>query len=257
MTLPIIEIAKEEIPSQEFSILLREPNFGTWRDARKRFPYPSNNSNQNPGYTTDELLFAICFVGVNGKEFVENSRDVIERIERFSIEDKQFLMQAFMEAYFLSPSEAKAARSRAQELVLSDNKLSYTFTKGDIPSGQHTVTFIKPTIGTQMQADRSHQGPETNGCSLEEMLLSMCITHVDGQEVATSKDPLTVLDSFDIADVQWMHIAFINMFTIDDTQTEKAKNLGKRLRQKSGPVKQTAKTKSTASTTPTEVVPGT
>jgi hypothetical protein len=252
MSLPTFEIQKEEIPSGEFSITLQEPNFGTWREARKRYPYPTNNSNQNPGYTTDELLFAMCFVGVNGRSFPEASRDVIDRIERFTIEDKQFLMQAFMEAFFISPAEAKTARALAQELVLADNKLSYTFTKGHLPSGKHTVTFVRPTIGTQMQADRAHQGPEVNGCSLEEFLMSMCITHIDGKEVPVTKDVVSILDTFDILDVQFMHIAFINMFTIDDAQTEKAKSLGKRLRHRSGTTKPAAKAKSTSETIPTD-----
>lgn len=251
MARPIIEIPKEEIPSQEFSVMILEPNFGTYRDARKRFPYPTNNNNVKPGYNIDELLFAICFVGVNGKAFAKDSRDVIERIERFSIEDKQFLVEAFLEAYFLPPAAAKEARSVAQELVLADRKLSYTLDKNHLPSGQHSVTFFKPTIGTQMQADRAHQGPEVNGCSMEEMLLSMCITHIDGKEVAQGTDPVALLNEFEIADVQYLQIAFINMFILDDTGTEKAKSLGKRLRQKTGLGKPVAKTKSTSEITTT------
>jgi hypothetical protein len=242
----LITIEKDQIPSKSFSILLKEPTFGDWREARKRYPYPGQNQ-PSPGYSVEELLFALSFVGVNGKEFDNNARDVIDRLSNLSIEDKQFLLIAFMEGYFMSPAEARVARQQAQNLALGAPTLSYTLAKDFLPSNLHTVTFTRPNTGTQMSADRSHQGPETNGCSLEEMLMSICITHIDGVEIdrTAKKDPVAILDPLPIMDVQVANLIFINMFTIDDAQTESAKTLGKQLGRRGGSVKPESKAKGT------------
>lgn len=242
----IITIAKEELPNKAFSPMIKVPTFGTWRDARKRYPYPANNSNQNPGYTPEELLFATCFVGINDRKFDNNSRDCIERLSNLSIEDKQYLMVAFLEAFFVGPEEAKDAKQYAQQQVLGKPALSYTIPKEMFPSQGQSVTFSRPNSGVQMSADRAHQGPDINGCSLEEMLLSMCITHVDGTPVErTGNDPVVILDSWSIADVQYANLVFVNMFTIDNTQQELAKSLGKRLRLGNGQSEPESSTKST------------
>jgi hypothetical protein len=242
----VITIEKEQIPSKSVSILLKEPTFGDWRTARKRYPYPSQNQ-PSPGYSVEELFFALCFVGVNGKEFDNEARDVVDRLANLSIEDKQFLLIAFMEGYFMSPTEAKEARQHAQNLVLGAPSLSYTLPKELLPSGEHSLTFTKPNTGTQMAADRSHQGPDVNGCSLEELLLAICVTHIDGVEVdrTVKKEPVAILDALPIPDVQVANLIFINMFTIDDAQTESAKTLGKLLGRRGGQTKPESKAKST------------
>jgi hypothetical protein len=251
MTDNLIVIAKEEIPSGTFSPMIKPPVFGDLREARKRFPYPASNTAPNVGYTVEELLFALSFVGVNGQQFPVDGRDVIERIQHMTIEDKQYIMVAFIEAFYLGPTGAKKARTLAQNLSLgSGSRVSYVIGKEHFPSGKHTVTFARPNVALQMKADRAHQGPEVNGCSLEDMLMAMSITHVDGSEVLDNKDAISMLDSWDIEDVQFASLLFVNMFTIDDTQNETAKDLGKQLRQRSGQPKPAPKEKATSTPTP-------
>jgi hypothetical protein len=82
---------------------------------------------------------------------------------------------------------------------------------------------------------------------LEEMLMSICITHIDGVEIdrTAKKDPVAILDPLPIMDVQVANLIFINMFTIDDAQTESAKTLGKQLGRRGGSVKPESKVKGT------------
>ena len=155
-----------------------------------------------------------------------NPKDIADHLRPFPIPDRQFLLVTFLEMYFISTDEANSARELADTL-LKNPKLSYTIDKDYLPSKSLSLTFSSPNTGTQMEVDRRHQGAHISGCSMEEMLFAYCVSAINGKTIEQPKDIVSIFDEFSIADVQFGALVFVNMFTINDTSTEAAKDLGK------------------------------
>lgn len=240
---PTITIEAESIPSKAYSLTITKPLFKDYRKARMTMPSGSNQQG-GPGYTTEELLFALSMHSVNGQPF-ETPRDIIQRIEPLSIKDRQFLVLAFFEAFFLDPADAKSARSEASMAANRPPESVYSVDKSLFPSGSKTITLNRPNTGVQYAADRKFQSVEANGCTLEEMLLAMCLASVNGQSVTPVADVISILDEWEIADVEFAKIYFINLFTLDDSGSENAKAVGKLMKSGNMKPKDTPKSKST------------
>ncbi len=247
-------IEKEQLPSKLYSITFREPTYGDYRQARKRYPVEryAGDPNGKVPYSMEELLFALSIEAIDGDKLIANPRDIVERLNPFPIPDRQFLLALYIEMFFISRDQAQGARDLAEKLAIEPLS-SYTVSPNQLPSGKYGIKFRAPNTGTQMEVDRRYQGPSQNGCSLEEMLFAYCLTNINGQEVVPAKDIVSILDDWEIADVQWASTLFINMFTIGEEQSQEAKKLAKSLKESllapSGDVKSTTTTRRASAAT--------
>lgn len=222
----LIELEKEDFPSGTVSVSLRCPTYKNLKTARQHYPAPQNQNDRQPSYTMEDLLVASMLEEVNGKKPVTKG-DTIERLYNFDIADKQFLIAFFLERFYISNEDARNSRAKADEFKM-DYKSSYTVYQKDFPSEGKVVTFRRPNVGVQMDIDRRWQGSSVNGCTMEEMLMASCIETVEGETVEKPKDIVSFLDDWQIMDVQYLNLLFVNLFSMDDnTEGEKARKLAK------------------------------
>jgi hypothetical protein len=223
-----IKLEKSEMPTGQVSVSLKSPLYRDHRNARMHYPMPQSQNERQPSYALEELLLASMLEGINGKQPWKQSRaDTIDRLNNLDIEDRQFLVTFFIEAFYISNEEIKKARRKADEIKM-DYKQSYTIPAEETPGQEHSVTFRRPNSGVQMTVDKRWQGQSVNGCTLEEMLFAHCLETVDGEPVEQPKDVVSLLDDWTIADVQFLSLVFVNSFSMDDsTEGEKARKLAK------------------------------
>ncbi len=194
----------------------------------------------------------MCLEKVDDKD-LPVTRDVIDRMAPFPIPDKQFFMATFIEMFFLTKEQAQAASDLADRLAKEDTLRKHTIL--DLPSGNKTFSFYDPNTGVQNEVGRNYQGPNVNGCSMEELMLAYCITHIDGQEVQQPKEAISLLDDWTIADVQYSQAVFLNLNTIDDMGQTSAKKLGKMLREQKSQSGSTPSPKASKTTSRTVLAP--
>ncbi len=226
----MIRIAAEKLPSKQYSISFNEPTYGTYRSARRLYP----ERDRNP-YSVEELMLAQSMQEINDQPLDAQPRDMVDRLEPFPIRDRQFLTVAITEAFFMSKDQAKAAKAIAENLT-KQYQPTYRIPKGRFPSPNLSIEFRTPSTGVQFAADQKYTGMAEMGCSLEEFLLAYCLSAVNDVPVEHPKDVISVLDEWDIADVQFAATVFINMFTIDESDMDDAKKLGGELKPKSSAV---------------------
>lgn len=224
----LIKLDKEDFPTGQVSVTLRCPNYKNLRTARQHYPSPQGQNEKQPSYTLEDMLVASMLEDINGEQpWKLKKKDTVERLYDLDIPDKQFLIAFFLERFYISNEVAKTARSKADEFKL-DYKPSYQVNKADFPSDGKMVTFRRPNVGVQMEVDRRWQGTSVNGCTMEEMLLAHCIETVEGEKIEKAKDIVSLLDDWQIADVQFLNLLFVNLFSMDDnTEGEKARKLAK------------------------------
>jgi len=222
----IIVLDKEDFPSGTISVSLRCPTYQNLKTARQHYPAPQSQNDRQPSYTMEDLLVASMLEEVNGKKPMTKG-DTVERLYDFEIADKQFLIAFFLERFYISNEKAKDSRAKADKFKL-DYKPSYTVYKKDFPSEGKVVSFRRPNVGVQMDIDRRWQGSSVNGCTMEEMLMASCIETVDGEVIEKPKDIVSFMDEWQIMDVQYLNLLFVNLFSMDDnTEGEKARKLAK------------------------------
>jgi hypothetical protein len=243
MSLPeTITISHEDLPSGKYNVTLKCPRYGDYRKARKLYP---SDDRKAPGYSVEELVLAnqlVDVVDLQGNSLLskQSPKDIIDRIKPFPIADRQALVMIMIEVFWLSVDQAKVGRELANEYMLAP-ALVYGLEADKVPSGSLSLTYNVPSTGTQMAADRRYQGPQQQGCSLEEFLFAMCVQSVNGEPVETPNDVISLLDDWEICDVQFANLVFINQFTLDDNGAEKAKEAGKRYRASFGQQESDAK----------------
>lgn len=232
-------IDRSDFPSGKFNVTLRTPRFADWRKARKLYPVETDaqGNRKSPGYGVEELLICDLLVDITDKDgnsyLNKKPKDLIDHLMVLEIPDRQALTSIFLSIFWVSPQQAKAAKALANEYLVSA-ALTYCVNADQLPMSDEDVSYNMPNVGTQMAADRRYQGVQEQGCTLEEMLLAMCLHTIDGVPVEPAKDIISVLDDWYIADVQFVNLVFINQFTLDDTKEEEAKAAGKRYLEKFG-----------------------
>jgi hypothetical protein len=228
-----INAPEEGFPTLKETLVLKVPTYLDYRLARQRYPSPARDSDRLPTYSVEELLVAMCFVGVDGKPFDQNPRDVMDRVKHLSIADRQYLNLLFREAFLLTDDLAKQARAFATQTMFQlPPSLSYTIPRDTMPNKRLSVSFNRPNTGTQFEADRLHKGPEIHGCTLEEFLFACCLSEIDGKPAEKPSDLIATLDSWGTDEVGFAVTVFINMFVLDNSGAEKAKKQGAGLREK-------------------------
>jgi hypothetical protein len=226
-------VSKDELPSGSYSITLRAPLFKDYRLAKKRYPQPDQQRGQaNVPYSFEELMLAMCIEAINGVPLDTIPKDMAERLEPFPIADRQYLMLLFIEMFFVSVDQAQSARDEAEE-ARKQVKLDYRIDESKIPSGNASIGFKSPNTRVQFEVDRMYKGVQRSGLSLEETLLSYCTTDLDGKPKAENSLE-TLFDEWEIADVQFVTGLFVNLFTINDENSEKARKQARELKAKLG-----------------------
>lgn len=226
----IMRVPAEDIPSGKFSVGFAVPSYEDYNRARRNYPYTGQ---QNAPYSVEELLFAQQLREANGQILPPAPHDLSERLKGFLIEDLQFLTLAFIEGFLIDNEAARLARTLAEQLK-SSPALSKTINANQLPQKSHSITFHTPNKGTNMEVERRYQGASVNGCTLEEMMTAFCIATLDGEEIKPSKDVISLFYDWPIVDVQFVVLVFVNLFTMDDTGANKARELGKRFRLQGG-----------------------
>lgn len=227
----LIKLDKADFPTGQVSLAFNRPYYKDLRTSRRHYPTPQNQNDQGPPYSPDELLIAQKLDNINGNrpwEKPTSKMDTVDRIASLDIADRQFLTAFFVEALYASQEELKEARNKGDEIKLN-YKQSYTIPANDMPTGEHSVSFRRPNSGVQMEVDRRWQGQSVNGCTMEEMLLAYCLETVDGEDVSEKpKDVVSILDNWEISDVQFLSMLFVQAFSMDESEGENARQLAKK-----------------------------
>lgn len=103
--------------------------------------------------------------------------------------------------------------------------------KCELPSGA-TVSVDAPSFRSRMEALKEFKSAkEELGYTAEELLAAKSITAVNGDVVnqRTLFDPIEVLYSMEIADIQYFIEWFMTLFFLEDKMRERAANEAKKL----------------------------
>ena len=233
-------INAEEMPTKSVSVSFREPLFSDRREASRRYPTASR-----VGYSMEELLLAMCLTGFNGNPLPAVPTDPIQYLKQLPHIDGQYLFSTFLSMFTLQEDQAKSAKEMGTKMKISADS-THSIPQGTLPVEGVAVSFHAPTLGNRMDLDRSYPGADSNcGYSLEEMLFAACIDTVDSEPKPNNKEYIAVLDNWTHLDAQYALAVFINAVTIDKEEDNRARTLGKSLRDKTKDVSQ----KSTKSST--------
>ena len=252
---PVITIEAADLPNKLLQVSYEVPNYGDYRKAKKLYPYPTREDQQRPPYSVEELLFCLVLSDISreGKSLELNSQDIPSRIEPFPIDDRQACMTEFIGTCFIDEEQAKVARNFASEQRNSSLKPSLIVPASITPNNR-SYTFQRPNTGVQWKADTSFKGNQENGCTLDEYMMAMCVSHVDGKLIEQPKDPVSLFDEEFIDTVQFLSTVFVNAFLLDDAESEAAKKRGKQKKALRGKVKYVPSKKADTTSTPSSLV---
>ena len=226
---PVITIEAHEIPSKLFSIGVVEPLYEERRLASKRMPAPT--SGQKVGYTTTQLMVAMCIKEVNGQLVPTDARDPIAILRSMASDDSQFIIAAFISAFIVDDNLSEEIKEFSTQLKESTNGFTYTIPKDRLPNKTASITFRRPRTDDQIKMERKYPGAETNpGFTIEELLFAHCIEALDGVEADKPKDLVSLFDHWPLIDQQYAQMVFNNLAYIDKDDYDKAEDLGKSLR---------------------------
>jgi hypothetical protein len=229
MTRPVITIEAQEIPSKKYSIGLVEPLFEERRLASKRMP--TANSGQKVGYTTTQLMLAMCIKEVNGTPIKLDPRDPVAILRELPTDDTQFLLATFVSAFTLNDNLAEEVKEFSTTLKDGNQTGYFTIPKTKLPNSYGDIIFRRPRTDDEIKVQKRYPGEETNpGYSTAELFFAECITTIDGVEIEKPKDMITMFDNWSLVDQQYAQAVFNNIAYIANEDYEKAEDLGKNLR---------------------------
>ena len=104
---------------------------------------------------------------------------------------------------------------------------TFTIESEEMPSKSVSVTFVEPTFKDRREASKRYPTSERVGYSMEELLLSMCLTGFNGTPFSSApRDPINYLRELNHADGQYLLSTFLSMFTLDVDQAKETKEIG-------------------------------
>jgi hypothetical protein len=220
-------IEAQEIPTQSFSILLEEPTFEVRRDAAKRMP--SNPETRAP-FSLEQAMLAMSILEYDGVKVPKDLKDPLDVIKNMAPKDLQFLLTIFVEAFTLTDEVADEAK-RIAEAMMKESSSVYTLSQDIMPTQKFSVTFRRPTANDEFEANRKFPGAAAQpGYTREELILSSCITHINGKPVEEMKNPIDRLNEWDHIDAQFALGVFLSISYLDQEDRSKAAELGKKFR---------------------------
>lgn len=220
-------IDASELPTNACSVSIEEPTFRTRREAAKRMP---SNPDSNPGFTLEQVMLAMCIKEINGKPIPDNLRDPLDTIKTLMPKDVQFLLRLYVTAFTLTDELADEAKTMADNLM-KQHKSVLVIPKEDMPSRSFSVSVRRPTTEDEITVNKRYPGAGAQpGYTKEEMLMAYCITHLNDKPVDEHKGIIDLLDEWSHIDAQFALGVFINISYMDNEDSIRATDLGKRLR---------------------------
>jgi hypothetical protein len=111
------------------------------------------------------------------------------------------------------------------ELLKQAPMASFTIPADKLPNKSASVTVKEPTFKDRREAAKRY--PTNANYPIEDLLLGLCITHINDQDVLkVPTDPIKLVRQFPHADAQYLSAVFLTMFTLDEELSEQAQNLG-------------------------------
>lgn len=225
----IITIEAQDMPTKAFSIALEEPNFKVRKQAAQLMP---SNPDSNPGFTLEQAMIALSIREISGKPVQQKVKDPLDVIKNFMPKDLQFLLSYFVSAFTLTDDLADDAKRLAKSM-LEQPIPSFVIPKEDMPTESFSVTFRRPTINDEMVVNRLFPGAQAQpGFTREEMLMTYCITHVDGKPVTQTKAIIDLIDDWYHIDTQFLFGVFLNVAYLEPEDRSRAVEMGKQLRKR-------------------------
>lgn len=232
-TQQLITIPKQELPSQSFAVTLVRPTFQDYSRAWKLYPGETRENQDGPGYSFEDFFCALSIRTPDGSEPDKRPKDAINRFDEIELKDKQFIVNTFISGFFITQDLQDEAEAFADDLLASDpTSLSYTLRNSDLPLQSLSITFNRPSSAVQLHVNKSFTSPSVNGCLFADLLLLTCVSHINGEEVGSPKNVLSIAYDYDLIDIQYASAVFINMFAMDLKERQKSTDLGKTLRDK-------------------------
>lgn len=119
-------IPKDKLPNKTANITFRRPRTSDEISVQRRFPGDENN----PGYTTSELLFAECIEALDDKT-VEKPKDMITLFDSWPLLDQQYAQAVFSNIAYMKAEDfekvedlGKSLLDRLKSLKASTSKVS-------------------------------------------------------------------------------------------------------------------------------------
>jgi hypothetical protein len=208
-------VSKDMLVTGKIEVEMRKPYYGDLRKARKNYPWDRAENGGRVGYQVDDLLLASLIVSIN-KQPVDGYRDIIDRLQDIPLADRQALSSLMVELFFLNKEaqndaydKAKACRKQPAEY--------YEVKAEDSPSKTFSCRFFEPTGNVQMKVEQRYTSINKVGAGLEEYMFAYCLNNLNGDELMAGKgDTLGLLDSVEIADVQYGVTFFYGLSSLDD-----------------------------------------
>jgi hypothetical protein len=220
-------IEAQDLPTKSFSILLEEPSFEIRRDAAKRMP---SNPEAKAPFSLEQAMLAMSIKEYDGVPIPKDLKDPIDVIKNMMPKDLQCLLSIFIEAFTLTDDVADEAKRIAEQLMKSTAPV-YVIEKSIMPTQKFSVSFRRPTANDEFEANRKYPGAAAQpGYSREEMIMSACITHIDGKLVEETKNSIDLLNEWDHIDAQFLLGVFLSVAYLDQEDRSKAVELGKKFR---------------------------
>jgi hypothetical protein len=251
----LLVIDAADLPNRKLTITYQAPSYGDYRKAKRIYPYPTRESEVGPNYSVEELLFASMLTKIevkteaSNKEIPMEAQDLPSRLASFPIDDRQAMMIEFIETNFLDKDYSRSAKAFAVEERVKPLTQTTVIPGSITPSGKSYV-LNRPNTSTQWKADNSYKSAQENGCTLDEMLVAMCLQSIDQTAITElPKDIMCLLDEERIDDVQFICTIFVNLFLLDNDGAEAAKARGKLKKAALGKKKSPSKRVSTPTAT--------
>ncbi len=106
------------------------------------------------------------------------------------------------------------------------NPLIFTLDADKIPSKSFSVSFREPLFEDRIAAQRAAGTDEKNG-TVQELLLSLCLTAINGQPLNTvPRDPMSYYRDMKHLDAQFLLGVFTSMFYLQKEDGDRARQLG-------------------------------
>ena len=107
----------------------------------------------------------------------------------------------------------------------------FTIEAEEMPSGSVSISFREPLFSDRLEASRRYPTSARVGYSLEELLLSMCLVGINGNDLpSTPRDPIQYLRELPHVDGQYLLTTFLGMFTLDEEMSKATRELGMKMK---------------------------
>ena len=228
----LVKVGKENLYYANKDFYFQRPTFQDYSHVWKLYPGATAANPEGPGYQYEEFLAAYCLRNADGSEPDAAPADAITRFNDLDNVDRQVLINIFTSAFLLDQQGQDEAEMLAEALLEADRAaLEFTLVPDNLPLQSVSLTFRRLSTAVRMHVDRTFSSEKINGCQYPDLLMLTCLSHVNGKAVENPRSVLQAVHSYDLIDIQFAVAVFARINFLDDSGRQKAKSLGKNLRQ--------------------------